>query len=160
MMGKLPIPIRKPLRLMAAALILLPGAVQAEERKNWYDDPFEQATDTIPQCGQVKGPLRTKEEALADAHHRIERGNSCVLDGRCEPGGPYQHDHEINKGVVQAIKAAPQLQRSSIWVSTEHKWVTLEGCIAEESQRGNAVETVRRVPMVEFVIDKLQTSAR
>lgn len=159
-MGKLPIPIRTNFRRMAVALILLSGTVQAEERKNWYDDPFEQATDTISQCGEVKGPLRTKAEALADAHHRIERGNSCALDGRCEPGGPYQHDHEINKGVVQAIKAAPQLQRSAIWATTEHKWVTLEGCIADESQRNIAVEAARRVPLVEFVIDKLQASTR
>ncbi len=138
-----------------ALMLLASGTAQAEDRKNWYDAPFEQATGSIPPCGEVNGPLRTKAEALADAHHRIERGNSCVLNGRCEPGGPYIHDHEINRHVVEALRAAPEVQRSAIWVSTEHKWVKLEGCIESEDQRAAAVEVARRVPMVEFVIDRL-----
>lgn len=153
-MDTLPISLRT-VKTALALLLLASAMAHAEERKNWYNDPFEQATGAIAQCGTVNGPLRTKAEALADAHHRIERGNSCVLNGLCEPGGPYMHDPEINRHVVEALQAVPGLQRSAIWVSTEHKWVKLEGCIESEQQRTAALEAARRVPMVEFVIDKL-----
>ena len=37
------------------------------------------------------------------AHERAERGTYCALEGRCEPGGAYRRDPEVNDRVRAAI---------------------------------------------------------
>jgi hypothetical protein len=58
----------------AAACLLLAaglGTVQtspAQERRNWFDDPFFQISSGVPQCPVPLGPFLTRDERRREAH--------------------------------------------------------------------------------------------
>lgn len=131
------------------------ATAHAEERRNWYDDPFAYAMQQHPHCEPSRGPFMTQEEARADAHHRIERGNSCILEGRCEPTGPYANDKKINAAVIATLEHATQFQKATLSAFTQHHWVTLEGCVTSAAQRQAAEDIVHAVPGVEIVINHI-----
>ncbi|HMA07002.1 MAG TPA: hypothetical protein VKP68_04040, partial [Ramlibacter sp.] len=62
-----------------AAGIAAAGAAGAQERKNFFDDPFVQVTSAIPACAVPEGPLLTAEEARRVEHERVQHGTSCYL---------------------------------------------------------------------------------
>lgn len=143
-----------------AAPAVLPARAGEPPRRNWFDDPFEVARSEWPGCPPAMGPFMTEAEARGQAHHRVERGNSCVLDGTCDPKGPYAHDKDINRAVAQALRGAPALAGSTIAVTTVHRWVTLEGCVRDEAQSRAAEALARAVPQVQAVIVQLKAPAR
>ena len=65
----------------------------APERRNWFDTPFGQAVDGLPDCPRPEGPLITESEMRSLAHARIERGTSCWLAKKCEDSNAYRRDH-------------------------------------------------------------------
>ncbi|CAH2911737.1 MAG: FIG00453600: hypothetical protein [uncultured Paraburkholderia sp.] len=60
-----------------------------EQRVNRGHDPFFQISQAIDACPVPLGPLETETEWLADSHYRIERGNSCWIEGRCRLSNAY-----------------------------------------------------------------------
>ena len=78
-----PLP-RLRLRGLAALLTLsCAGVATAEERGNFFNDPFLQVTSAIAACPVQEGPMITRAEMRAESHWRIERGTSCYRAGRC-----------------------------------------------------------------------------
>ena len=117
-------------------LFLVPVASgRAEERRNWYNDPFAQVTHGYPNCPPAAGPLLTQQEMRQQAHVRIERGTSCALEGKCEAGGAYRRDPEINERVRRAISAdAASSATPASRVTTQAAYVTVEGCVRSQHQ--------------------------
>src|SRR6266702_2903585 len=86
--------------LLAAtdALAQMPQPVAASapaERRNWFDDPFVQATHGLPACPVPDPPLLTEAEMQHETHWRAERGTSCYRSGRCRLPNAYLYDKEI-----------------------------------------------------------------
>ena len=130
-------------------------AAAAEERRNWFDTPFAQALNGAAYCPPPEGPLITEQQMRALAHARIERGTSCWLAKKCEDSNAYRRDPEIQGRVIDALRAQPAFAGSSIWVTTERHWVTLQGCAESARVRAKLVEEVQRVNGVEEVFDQM-----
>src|SRR5947208_5173649 len=62
-----------PVGLAALALGTCTAAMAAEERANYFDDPFLQVTSAIADCPPQQEPLITQAEMRAQAHVRAER---------------------------------------------------------------------------------------
>lgn len=143
---------------LLAALACAPAA--AQERRNWFGDPFAQATSGLPGCPVPEGPLTTEDEMRREGHARIERGTTCWLQKKCEEPNAYKRDPQINAAVVAAIAGDARFAGTSLWVTTQRKFVFLQGCVRTRAQIGQLVELVRRVPRVEYVGDELLVGTR
>src|SRR5438874_3489952 len=137
-----------PVVMLAAALALASAAspLLAEEPRTYQLDPFTQATAGYAGCPEAKPPVLTEQEMRTTAHQRVERGTSCCLAGTCECGGAYKHDPEINDRVAAAIKADSRFAKTSIWVTTTRKFVTLQGCVRNAAQKKALERLVKGQP--------------
>jgi hypothetical protein len=142
-------------RAVALAALALVSSVQAEERRNWFDDPFAQATQGLPACPAPLGPLITEVQMRREAHGRIERGTSCWLAGRCTEPNAYARDHDINADVARRLAAEPRLRNTQLWVTTQRRFVFLQGCVSMHAQIAAAAALARAVPGVDYVVDEL-----
>ena len=122
-------------------------------------DPFVQVTRGFPACPDVKPPYVTLERMHIIAHERAERGTSCALEGRCEPGGAYKRDPEINERVRAAVAAERKFADTSVWITTTRKFVTLQGCVRSKAERRALVAFVGAQPGVDRVLDELKVGA-
>jgi len=142
------------------ACIAASAAAIADDQASTQLDPFAQATHGDPACAARTPPLLTPQEAQAEAHARVERGTRCAMEGKCEPGGAYRRDAEINERVRASIAGERRFARTSIWLTTSRKWVTLQGCVRDAAQRRSLVDLVRKSPDVERVFDELTIAAQ
>jgi hypothetical protein len=117
-------------------------------------DPFAQATRGHPGCSAPAPPLLTREQVERGAHARAERGTRCAMEGKCEPGGAYRRDPEINEAVRAALAADPRFASASVWITTSRGWVTLQGCVRDAVQRLELEEVVKKLPRVVQVFDE------
>ena len=88
---------------------------------------------------------------------RVERGLRCAMEGKCEAGGAYKRDPEVNERIRALIAGDVRFADTSIWVTTTRKWVTLEGCVRSAAQRKALVALISKQPDVERVFDELST---
>ena len=147
----------------AAVVTLLAAGSQAaaeEERRNWFDTPFDLAVAGAAGCPRPEGPLITADEMRQQAHGRIERGTSCWLAKKCEDSNVYRRDPEIQARVLRAIRDEPLAARSSVWITTERRYVTLQGCVESARVGRVLVERVRKTDGVEAVFDQLIVGTR
>jgi BON domain-containing protein len=142
---------------LVAAWLALGTATAASDSSLTQLDPFARATRGDARCPEQAPPLLTAQEARAEAHVRVERGLRCAMDGTCEPGGAYRRDPEINDRVRAAIAADSRFEKTSVWVTTSRRWVTLQGCVKDARQRRALTALVRNTPGVERVFDELRT---
>jgi len=153
----------RPMPLFALSLIALlmaSASAQTSDRRNWFNDPFEQATRGITDCPAPEGPLSTEAERKREAHYRIERGTTCWLQKKCEDANAYKRDHEINTAAIAALRAQPRLRDTSLWLTTQRKFVYVQGCVRNAAQRSLIVAAVRAARGVDQVIDELLIGAR
>ncbi|MBC5766731.1 BON domain-containing protein [Ramlibacter albus] len=140
--------------LIAAAfafLSILPAFAQ-QPRTNAFNDPFGQATSGFPACPVPTGPLLTDDEARREAHWRAERGTSCYRSGRCRLPNAYRYDEEIFPRALQYIRADGRFDDTSIWVTVQRRWVTVQGCVRSAEQGAALEAAVRQIDDVEAVI--------
>lgn len=144
-------------RHLAAALLLAAAAApaQQQDRRNWFDDPFAQASFGLPACPEPAGPLLTEAEMRREAHQRIERGTSCWLAKKCAEPNAYADDKRINEAARHALAAEPRLRSTRLWVITQRRFVFVQGCVGNASQRKLAIDALRRLPGVDYVGDEL-----
>jgi len=147
-------PLLLALQLAAIAAHAQPASAPAE-RRNWFDDPFIQATHGLPGCPVPDAPLLTEAEMQHETHWRAERGTSCYRSGRCRLPNAYLYDKEIAPRVVKAIDAAGQFADTSVWVEGQRRWVWLKGCVSTREQADELERLVRLVDDVEAVIPQL-----
>ena len=122
-------------------------------------DPFGQATRGYAGCPESPPPLVTPERMRIIAHERAERGTSCALQGQCEPGGAYRRDPEINERVRAAIAADERFVDTSIWITTNRKFVTITGCVRSAAQRNALTGLVKAQHGVERLFDETMIGA-
>jgi hypothetical protein len=148
--------------VIALLCVALASSAAADDavRRNWFETPFDQALDGAQSCPPAEGPLITEDEMRRQAHGRIERGTSCWLAGQCEDSNVYRRDPQIQQRVLLAVRADPRLARSSIWITTERRWVTLAGCADSDATRSRLLGIVRRVEGVERVFDRTIVGTR
>jgi hypothetical protein len=139
----------------AAAAPAVGAASGPGERRNWFDDPFVQATHGLPGCPVPEAPLLTEAEMQHETHWRAERGTSCYRAGRCRLPNAYLYDKEIVPRVVKAIDAAGTYADTSVWVEGQRRWVWLKGCVATKQQALDLEQMVRLIDDVEAVIPQL-----
>ena len=120
-------------------------------------DPFVRATHGFAACPEQQPPLLAPEQARVESHVRVERGLRCAMEGKCEPGGAYKRDPEVNERVRASIAADPRFTDTSVWVTTSRKWVTLQGCVRSAAQRKALVALIAKQPDVERVFDEVST---
>jgi hypothetical protein len=145
---------------VACAVLSVQSAWSAEagdpaERRNWFETPFDQAVAGMPGCPRPEGPLITQAEMRQQAHGRIERGTSCWLAKKCEDSNVYRRDPEIQQRVLNVIRSNDSFAQSSVWVTTERRYVTLQGCVGSVEIRSRLQARVRAVDGVEQVFDRL-----
>jgi hypothetical protein len=117
-------------------------------------DPFAQATSGYTGCPETQPPLVTPEQLHIIAHERAERGTRCALEGKCEPGGAYKRDPEVNERVRAAIAGDKRFATTSVWVTTTRRFVTLSGCVRSAAQQRALATLVRKQPGVDRVFDE------
>jgi len=149
-----------PVGLAALALGTCTAAMAAEERANYFDDPFLQVTSAISDCPPQQEPLITQAEMRAQAHVRAERGTSCYLSGRCRLPNAYLYDKEIIPRVKKAILADGRFAETSIWVEGRRRWVWLKGCVRTRADAHALERLVRSIDDVESVINELIVKKR
>jgi hypothetical protein len=150
-------------RVTLLALPLALGAMAlagAEQRRNWFDTPFDQALAGAPDCPRPEGPRITEEEMRRQAHGRIERGTSCWLSGECADSNVYRRDPEVQQRALAAVRAEPVLARASVWLTTERRWVTVDGCLPTAAAHAALLARLRAVDGVERVIDRTVLGTR
>lgn len=143
--------------LLAVALV---ATASAEERRNFFGDPFVAVTAGFPGCPVPEGPLITESEMRAEAHSRTERGTRCYLSGACRLPNSYRYDRDIVERVRAHILYDGRFAATSVWVLGQRRWVTLEGCVRTKAQSAALVRLVREVDDVEAVFDNLMVGNR
>ena len=141
---------------LAAIVLVAAGSIaSADERKNYFNDPFVQVTRGIAACPVPEGPLITAAEMRTEAHSRAERGTRCYLSGRCRLPNSYLYDKEIIPRVEKAIAADGGYADTSVWVQGQARWVWLKGCVRSRKQSQALEQLVREIEDVERVINQL-----
>jgi hypothetical protein len=135
------------------------GAAQAQERRNWFNDPFERVTAGIAGCPVPREPGVTQDEMAALAHVRAQHGTSCHLSGRCRLANSYLYDREIIPRVVQYVRLDGRFADTSVWVLGERRLVTLMGCVQSKEQAEALEQAVRLVDDVMGVANQLMVGS-
>lgn len=143
-----------------AAGFLLIAATPARGEDMVQLDPFAQATRGYPGCPERAPPLLTPQQARVEAHVRVERGLRCAEEGKCEPGGSYRRDPELNERMRALVAGEPRFADASVWLITSRRWVTLQGCVRSAAQRKALVELVAKQQGVQRVFDELVVGRR
>ena len=141
--------------IAAVALAAATAALAEPERRNWFDDPFVRVTAGLTACPAPLGPLMTHEEQRKEAHWRVERGTSCWLAGKCADSNAYRYDKAIAPRVVEALRAVPGAEASSVWLTVQRRIVFLEGCVRDDAQALALERAAATVQDVESVVPAL-----
>jgi osmotically-inducible protein OsmY len=136
-------------QLAAMSMLFLGLCCPAQERSNFFDDPFVQVTKAMPGCPVPEGPLVTQAEVREQAHVRAQHGGSCYRAGRCRLPNSYLYDKEIIPRVAVYIQQDGRFDATSVWVLGERRLVTLMGCV-QSAQQAQALE--QAVGLVDDVI--------
>ena len=152
----------KRLTMLAALALGLALAANAQERKNYFEDPFVQVTRALPGCPQPRPPGMTEQELRDAAHVRAQHGGSCYRAGRCRLPNSYLYDKEIIPRVQQYIRQDGRFGDTSVWVLGERRLVTLMGCVNTKEQAEQLEKAVMLVDDVMGVVNYLSvgTSAK
>ncbi len=105
------------------------GAAAAQERRNWFDDPFVQVTAALPGCPVPAPPGMTEEEMRAEATCGPSTAPAATGSGRCRLPNSYLYDKELIPRVVQYLRMDGRFDDTSVWVLGERRLVTLMGCV-------------------------------
>ncbi|NEX63113.1 BON domain-containing protein [Noviherbaspirillum sp. 17J57-3] len=128
--------------------------------ENWFNDPFFQVSNGLPQCPVPRGPFRTEAEKIAESHGRVERGTSCWLAGKCEHANAYAFDADIARHVRERFAGAPGFAKDSLWVMVNRRMVWVQGCTSGAASRGRLETLLSSLPDVDQVFfDLMQGTA-
>jgi hypothetical protein len=136
-------------------------AASAPERRNWFGDPFFQASDQVKGCPEPAGARITESERRVQSHGRAERGTTCWLVGKCERPNSYAYDPDIARKVRDAFAGKAPVAGSSLWITVQRRIVYLEGCVARERDEATLEAWVRTTaPEVERAVAIVHVKGR
>lgn len=126
-------------------------------RVNRGHDPFFQISKAIDHCPAPLGPLETEQEWLDESHYRIERGNSCWIEGRCRLSNGYLYDTEIADAVQRRLTninyATHWREQSTLWLTLQRRFIYVQGCVAPGFDKQAFLTELGKTADVERVID-------
>jgi hypothetical protein len=146
------------LRLTCLLVSIAATLVHAQQpRSNHGHDPFFQISKALSDCPTPLGPLETEKEWLDDSHYRIERGNSCWIEGRCRLSNAYLYDAEIADAVQRRLAtlnvATHWREQSTLWLTLQRRFIYVEGCVAPGFDKHTFLTELEKTADVERVID-------
>ena len=150
----------RPRGWVLAACLLAVSAVRAQERTNYFHDPFLPATSSIAGCPVPDGPLFSAAEVRQVEHERVQHGTSCYLSGRCRLPNSYLYDQEIVPRVAQSIQRDGRFDDTSVWVMGQRRIVTLMGCVRSREQADALEKSVALVDDVMNVVNQLMVGTQ
>ena len=127
---------------------------------NPFNDPFAQATHGLVGCPAPSPPTYTRAEIREVEHHRVERGNSCYLAGKCRYASSFDYDRGIAAALLPAVRADPALRDSAVWVLVQGRVVLLSGCVSQSDQIERLEAIARATPDVQVVLSDLLVGTR
>jgi len=144
--------------MFAVAGMAIPAAAAAQDAqpKNWFNDPFFAVSADVAGCPVPRGPFLTKTEMEREAHVRAERGNRCYMEGRCTKSSSYFYDADIAANLRRALTSSDVLKGTSVWVSVQRRWVSIQGCAKTKSKKAALEAIARRIPDVDNVFVDLR----
>jgi hypothetical protein len=147
------------MRPLFAVGCLLVGvaAARADERRNWFDDPFFQFVAEQPGCPEPAGPRLTEAEQHAQAHGRAERGTSCWLAGDCARASAYAYDRGIAERLSTALGDGRAWAGASLWATVQRRFVFIEGCVPDATMATRLEALARALPEVDQAIVMVRT---
>lgn len=145
----------KRVTLIAGLAAAFCAAAVAQEKKNFFQDPFLQVTSAIPNCPTPEPPGMTEQELREAAHVRAQAGVSCHTSGRCRLPNSYLYDKEIAPRMVQFIQKDGRYDDTSLWVLVERRYVYLKGCVKSAEQSAALERAVGTVDDVMGVVNEL-----
>ncbi|MDN7182497.1 hypothetical protein M0D69_31655 [Caballeronia sp. SEWSISQ10-4 2] len=150
--------------LLALALVASQSALADDSLSNRGNDPFFQISKAIPQCPTPLGPLETEQEWLAEGHYRIERGNSCWVEGRCRLSNAYRYDAEIAEAVQRRLStinpATHWREQSSLWLMLQRRFIYVQGCVSPGFDKDKFLSELAKTADVDQVIDNMTTDPK
>jgi hypothetical protein len=156
---------KKPIRLSLAMLLICCVSTHAQTepaRINRGHDPFFQISKAISDCPVPLGPLETMQEWLDDSHYRIERGNSCWIEGRCRLSNAYLYDVEIADAVQRRLTnisyATKWREHTTLWLTLQRRFIYVQGCVAPDFDKQAFLSELAKTADVERVIDDTTTN--
>jgi hypothetical protein len=139
------------------AFMVSQPALADDLRSNRGNDPFIQISKAIPQCPAPLGPMETEQEWLNDAHYRIERGNTCWVEGRCRLSNSYRYDAEIAEAVQRRLSAINPAthwrEQSSLWLVLQRRFIYVQGCVSPGFDKDKFLAELAKTADVDQVID-------
>lgn len=136
------------------ALVSLSLTASAQERQNYFDDPFLQVTAAVPGCPVPAPPGMTREELARQAHVRSQHGGSCYRSGRCRLPNSYLYDKELVPRVALYLQQDGRFNDTSLWVLGERRLITVMGCLRSREQAQALERAIELVDDVTAVIDQ------
>ena len=127
----------------------------SEAEGNLFHEPFLQLSRKIADCKPPRGPWWTAAEAKADIHWRANSGVSCYLAGKCRLMNSYQYDSGIAERVKAVFERDFRFEDSSVWAHVQRRFVTLMGCVKDESQKSALIAAMQGIDDVNQVVDQL-----
>lgn len=136
-------------------------ALADDLRSNRGNDPFFQISTAIPGCPTPLGPLETEQEWVNEAHYRIERGNSCWVEGRCRLSNAYRYDAEIAEAVQRRLSTINMTthwrEQSSLWLMLQRRFIYVQGCVSPDFDKSKFLAELAKTADVDKVIDNMTT---
>jgi hypothetical protein len=140
------------------------SALADDLRSNRGNDPFFQISKAIPACPAPLGPLETEQEWINEAHYRIERGNSCWVEGRCRLSNSYRYDAEIAEAVQRRLSmislATQWREQSSLWLLLQRRFIYVQGCVSPGFDKEKFLAELAKTADVDKVIDNTITDPK
>jgi hypothetical protein len=156
-----------PIYLKAAAVLFIVASLRAHAetpRLNRGHDPFFQISKAVSNCPAPLGPLETEQEWLDDSHYRIERGNSCWVEGRCRLSNAYLYDTEIAEAVQRRLTnmnyATHWREQSTLWLTLQRRFIYVQGCVTPGFDKQTFLTELGKTADVDRVIDDTTTNPR
>jgi BON domain len=146
---------RQSIHLFLLACALAAQTAHAQERQNYFEDPFAPVTSKVAHCPMPEPPAMTPEELRNEAHVRAQHGGSCYRSGRCRLANSYLYDKEIIPRVVSYLQQDGRFDDTTVWVLGERRLVTLMGCVQSKEQAEAMERAVWLVDDVMGVINHL-----
>ncbi len=148
------------LSVIALVIALSPPCFSAGDavRENWFNDPFFQISNAVPDCPTPVGPYATEKERLANAHHRAERGTTCWLVGKCDRPTSYAYDQDIAGAFRARLEEDNRFAASTtLWVTVQGRVVYIEGCGNDPGVVRELERYAMALPYVEMAVAHVRT---
>jgi len=135
------------------------GSVFADDTlKNRGNDPFFRISNALAECPAPLGPMITEQQWLGESHYRVERGNSCWVEGRCRLSNSYSYDAEIAVAVQRRLTSIAATtgwkDQTSLWLVLQRRFIYLQGCVSPSFDKKTFLFELDKTADVDQVIDQ------